>query len=93
MTVTALLTGKTYKFQYNGKWRIALITKTVDSYGDVYICWDFVSGGYRSFAADKISDMVDVTKSVYTTTDLNRKYADPRTRTYVHNNILYAVRF
>lgn len=90
MNTVALGEGRVCKFRYNDKWRIALVIETDN---DHLTCWEFTADGYRSFFDYKMSDIEDVTSMVSMSTDLDKTFNDGRVHSYIHNGVLYSVRF
>ena len=88
MTQTVNQIGQVFKFHYNTKPRVGVF---VENKGNgLYLFYDFISEGYRTFKNHKIVNCLDVTNQCVKTTDLDRKFKS-NIRTFVNGQFLYAV--
>lgn len=91
MIETKLELKRIYTFEYNGVRRLALLLE--DQNSNNTLCWDFVDQSYKSFNEFKIVNPVDVTSKCVVSEDENRKWANPRVRTFSYEGLQYAVQF
>jgi hypothetical protein len=90
MLQLGLETGRIYRFDYHGTNRIAVC---LEQNGPNYLCWDFVSGGYRTFYIHDVQSYQDVTDKCVVTEDVDRKFKSNDVHTFERDGVLYAVRF